>query len=116
MPDTFVNRSLNSVPVHIVDDKGAPLNGATTVDTTSSGTIATTGTVVTVTFTGTRQEIINASTAPFWCRWNATPAVNGAGSFPINPGGAFDVPRVNGVLMVMSTINAQTYTVNRYSA
>lgn len=88
---------------------------ANTVSTALSGTIATSGATVAIAFTNTtRQEIINPSTATIWASWG-TPAVNGAGSFPINSGGSFSTDRTAGTLTLLSTIATQAFTVNRYS-
>lgn len=87
-----------------------------TADSSLSNTIATSGTVVNVVFIPTaRQEVINPSTSTIWARWGADPVVNGAGSFPIAPGGSFSTDRTNGTLRLLSTAATQPYTVNRYS-
>jgi len=91
----------------------APTNS---VDSSLSNTIATSGAVVNVVFIPTaRQEVINPSTSTIWARWGADPVVNGAGSFPIAPGGSFSTDRTNGTLRLLSTAATQPYTVNRYS-
>ncbi|MGA1798683.1 hypothetical protein VH567_07870 [Sphingomonas sp. 4RDLI-65] len=79
-----------------------------------SGTITTSGATAAVAFINTaRQEIINPSASTLWASWGA-PAVNGAGSFPIAPGGSFSADRTAGTLTVLSTVAAQPYTVHRY--
>lgn len=90
----------------------APQN---TVSTALSGTIATAGATSTVAFVNTaRQEVINPSTGTLWASWG-TPAVNGAGSFQIAPGGSFSTDRTTGTLTLLSTAATQPFTVNRYS-
>jgi hypothetical protein len=90
-------------------------NPPNTVSTALSGTIATSGATMAVTFTNsTRQEVINPSTSALWASWG-TPAVNGAGSFPIAPGGSFSADRTAGTLTLLSTVATQPVTVNRYS-
>lgn len=85
------------------------------VDTTQSGTIATSGGTASVTFdNAARLEVINPSTGNLWARWNAAPAVNGAGSFPIAVGGSY-APGFGtaGTLQLLSTAAGQPFTVNR---
>lgn len=81
-----------------------------------SGTISTSGGTAPITMTNTtRSEIINPSTGTLWASWG-TPAVNGAGSFPINAGGTYSPPdRAAGTLTLLSTAATQPYTVNRFS-
>jgi hypothetical protein len=89
---------------------------ANTASTALSGTIAATGATATIAFTNTtRQELHNPSTAILWASWGATPAVNGAGSFQIAPGGTFTTDRTAGTLTLLSTVASQPFTVNRYS-
>lgn len=81
----------------------------------TSSTIATSGATATIAFSATsRVEILNPSTATLWASWG-TPAVNGAGSFPINPGGSY-APGfgVVGTLTLLSTAANQPYTANRF--
>lgn len=126
MPGSL-NRSQNATPVWLADDDLTPLGtsanplrnvntaAANAVSTSLSGTIPLTGNTVTVAFINTaRQEVINPSAATLWASWG-TPAVNGAGSFPIAAGGAFSTDRTAGTLRLLSTVDTQPYTVNRYS-
>lgn len=82
----------------------------------TSGSIATSGGTATITFSSpTRVEILNPSTATLWASWG-TPAVNGAGSFPINPGGSYAPGYgVVGTLTLLSTAANQPYTANRFA-
>lgn len=79
------------------------------------GTIATTGGTAVVTFVSTSDtEVVNPSTGTLWGSWG-TPAVNGANSYPITPGGSYRPPnRAAGTFTLLSTIDAQTYTVTRF--
>lgn len=122
------NKSMNAVPVWMADDDlnpvgtaAAPLRTTTTATTSAassslSGTItASGGTAAIVVTNTTRTEILNPSTGTLWASWG-TPAVNGAGSFPINAGGTFGAPdKTAGTLTLLSTAANQPYTVNRYS-
>ncbi len=88
----------------------APQNSASSV---LSG--ATSGATAAIAFTNTaRQEVINPSTSTLWASWG-TPAVNGAGSFPIIAGGSFSTDRTTGTLTLLSTVATQPFTVNRYA-
>lgn len=97
-----------------------PSSPLRTAPTTSApvrqgGTIATSGGTAAVAFVSTADtEIVNPSTATLWGSW-ATPAVNGADSYPIAPGGSYRPPnRVAGTFTLLSTIATQTYTVTRF--
>lgn len=80
-----------------------------------SGTIAASGGTAEVIFANTaKQEIINPSTSVLWARWGGNPTVNGAGSFPIAPGGTYSVDRVGGTIVLLSTAANQPYTVYRF--
>jgi len=121
------SRSSNAMPVYLADDdlnavggvasplrsiSAAPANAASSA---LSGTIAASGGTQAVAFINTaRQEVINPSAATLWASWG-TPAVNGAGSFPIAPGGTFSTDRTAGTLTLLSTAASQPYTINRYS-
>lgn len=121
----YLNRNLNASPVYQVNSSGEIASGdatgtwvhapANTVSTALSNTIAASGGTATLAFTNTsRQEVINPSTSTLWASWG-TPAVNGAGSFPIAPGGSFSTDRTTGTLTLLSTVATQPFTVNRYS-
>lgn len=81
-----------------------------------SGTITTSGTTAAITMTNvTRTEIINPSASTLWASWG-TPAVGGAGSFPILTNGTYNVPdRAAGTLTLLSTAASQPYTINRFT-
>jgi len=118
MPGSRV-RSSSAMPVWLADDDLNPVTlgvaPANAVSSALSGTIATSGGTAAIPFVNTaRQEVLNSSTATLWASWG-TPAVNGAGSFPIAPGGAFATDRTAGTLTLLSTAATQPYTVNRYS-
>lgn len=87
-----------------------------TASSALSGTIAASGGTQAIAMTNTtRSEVLNPSTGTLWASWG-TPAVNGAGSFQINAGGAYNVPdRAAGTLTLLSTAASQPYTVNRFS-
>ncbi len=88
---------------------------ANTVSTALSGTIATSGATATVAFINTaRQEVINPSASVLWASWG-TPAVNGAGSFQIAPGGSYSTDRTVGTLTLLATAATQGFTVNRFA-
>lgn len=88
----------------------------TTVSSALSGVLATSGATVAIPITNTtRTEVMNPSTATLWASFG-TPAVNGAGSFPILPNGSYSIPdQASGTLSLLSTAPTQAYTVNRYS-
>jgi hypothetical protein len=81
----------------------------------SGGTIAASGGTAALVFTNiTDGEVMNPSTAVLWASWG-TPAVNGAGSFAIQPNGSYRPPsRVAGTLTLLSTATNQTYTFNKF--
>ena len=121
------SRSQNAIPVYLADDdlnavgtlanplRNVASTAANTVSSALSGTISASGGTATVPFVNTaRQEVLNPSTATLWASWG-TPAVNGAGSFPIAPGGTFSTDRTAGTLTLLSTAATQSFTVNRYS-
>lgn len=116
----YLNQNLNAIPTYAVDLRGVPIDGvgrvpANVADSSLSGTIAASGGTTSIAFVNTaRQEVINPSTATLWARWGGVPAVNGAGSFPIAPGGSFSTDRTAGTLQLLSTAASQSYTVNRY--
>lgn len=113
---SYLNRNTNAIPVYQVDAFGNIMNAATSVDSSLSNTIATSGATVSIPFVATaRQEVINPSASTLWARWGGVPAVNGAGSFPIAPGGSFSADRTNGTLQLLSTAAGHAFTVNRYS-
>jgi hypothetical protein len=97
------------------DASGAWYHTPPSAVTTNGGTIATSGTTVTLTFTSDSDyEVMNPSTATLWASWG-TPAVNGANSFPILTGGSYRPPsRVAGTLRLLSTAATQNYTFNRF--
>lgn len=141
----FRSRSQNATPVWLADDDGNPVsaggasgpqpaatsqsvtpasNGAafpvsnaqSVASNTPSGTIVVSGGTAAIVMTNTtRSEVINPSTGVLWGSWG-TPAVNGSGSFPINPAGSYSPPdRTAGTLTLLSTAANQPYTVNRFS-
>ncbi|WP_398457408.1 hypothetical protein [Sphingomonas albertensis] len=87
-----------------------------TVSSALSGTIASSGGTASIVMTNaTRTEVINPSAGTLWASWG-TPAVNGAGSFPITAGSSYSPPdRSAGTLTLLSTATTQPYTVNRFS-
>ena len=89
---------------------------ASAASTALSGTISASGGTAAITMTNTtRTEVINPSTGTLWASWG-TPAVNGAGSFPITAGSSYSPPdRSAGTLTLLSTAATQPYTVNRFS-
>lgn len=91
-------------------------NPVSTASSALSGTISASGGTAAIAMTNTtRTEVINPSTGTLWASWG-TPAVNGAGSFPINAGGTYSPPdRTAGTLTLLSTAATQPYTVNRFS-
>ena len=114
-----VNGETIDIPVHAtVDATGNFISpGTLAVTTTQSGTITTSGTTASITFTtSSRQEVLNPSASILWAAWGAAPTVNGAGSFAIAPNGSYAPGQgVGGTLQLLSTVATQTYTVNRFS-
>ncbi|UZK69574.1 hypothetical protein OKW76_00345 [Sphingomonas sp. S1-29] len=91
----------------------APQN---TVSGALSGTIATTGGTASIPFINTaRQEVHNPSSAILWASWAGAPTPNGAGSFQIAAGASYSTDRTTGTLQLLSTADAQSYTVHRFS-
>lgn len=113
---TNLNRNLSAIPTYVVDVAGNPVGQGVAPDSGLSGTIGSSGGTASIPFVSTaRQEVINPSTSTLWARWNAVPAVNGAGSFPIAPGGSFSTAGTTGTLQLLSTAASQPFTVTRYS-
>lgn len=88
---------------------------ASSAPVSQGGTIAASGGTAAVAFVSTSDtEIVNPSAATLWGSWG-TPAVNGADSYPIAPGGSYRPPnRVAGTFTLLATAATQTYTVTRF--
>ncbi len=87
----------------MVRANGAPLDAPVTVSTALSQNV--TGIIgLALDGTATLVEIINSSSGTLWARWNADPAVNGVGSFPIVAGGSYSPPiYATGTLKLIGT-------------
>lgn len=104
----------NNARVARGDGTGSWVHAPASTITGGSGTIAASGGTAAMTFTSTTDgEFVNPSTGTFWCSWG-TPSVNGAGSYPVAPGGSYRPPsRVAGTWTCLSTAANQPYTFNR---